>query len=571
MVSSLGALCHDYPDVAGRVSRLAERVSAGELHVVVLGEFKRGKSTLLNALVGEEILPTGVVPLTAVPTEIHFGRTRSTAVLTDGRRLDISTDRLGDYVTELGNPANVKGVSRVEVGTDAWLGTSKAVLVDTPGVASVNEHNTASAFAVLGESDAAILVLSADSPLSESELAILAELGRRQERVFVVVNKCDHFDDSELAEIDGFVVEHLRRHLVSWDGPYFTDARAALRRGPQAPSRGTLGVSFLKKGLEKLVTGELAALRRQAAVAEFGRLARSLDQVLQVEAAASAMDGQDLAVQLERFDAAGRTGRQSLDDHCLLLDRDAATLVDDAAERLAGAARAAAQEHFPILRDAAQSVPARHLSAELGDIIEHCIRANFEPIRRRVITELDTAWGVVASAFTERAQHGVRQLTVSASDLFRVHLPEVTQPPVTDQRERFSYLFVRVGSPTAPVEGVLHAVLPSKLARRRALHAAQQRMVEEFLKHAGRARYDMAQRVEAAKQALVVSMVAEYEHTRASLVGAAERARSLLALGDDERAARNRLREEVKALIDYGDRLAAGARPDVPRRDTDDS
>jgi len=567
ITSRLQALCDDYPNVAVRASRLAARVSAGQFHLTVVGEFKRGKSTLINALIGRELLPTGVLPLTAVPTEIHFGTPESVAVFDDGRRATIRTDQLGDFVTERGNPANIKGVSRVEVGTAAWNGTSRVVLIDTPGVASAYEHNSAVAYMALAESDAAIFVLSADSPLSESELGILADLGERRQRVFVVINKCDHVNDSELADIEEFVVTHLRRHLASWHGPYCTDARATLRRGPEPQTRGMRGVAALKDGLERLIMGDLASARRQASVAEFGRLARSLDQVLQIQAAAAAMDERTLANQLDRFDHAARTGRRSLDNDRVVLDRDAAILADAAADRLAEAARSAAQKCRPALAQKAQTTPTRRLSFELRDVIEECVQAKFEPLRRQAMAELDTAWGDTAARFAERAQHRVRELTESANDLFDVHLPEVALPPVTAQRERFSYLFVRVESPMAPLGRLLSVVLPSKLARRRVLRSAEQRMVQEFLKHAGRARHDIAQRLDAAKQALVSSMVAEYERTRVSLVGAAEGARSLLALGDEERTAQGRLRLEVRALIGSGDHLAVRIRTDQPGGD----
>lgn len=69
-VAGLGADFHHHER---RLADLADRVAEGRFHLAVLGQFKRGKSTLLNALVGEDILPVGVVPLTAAPTFIEYG------------------------------------------------------------------------------------------------------------------------------------------------------------------------------------------------------------------------------------------------------------------------------------------------------------------------------------------------------------------------------------------------------------------------------------------------------------------------------------------------------------------
>jgi ribosome biogenesis GTPase A len=65
-VAQLGA---EFDHYCRKLNELNERLSQGRFHLAVLGQFKRGKSTLLNALVGESILPVGVVPLTAAPTE----------------------------------------------------------------------------------------------------------------------------------------------------------------------------------------------------------------------------------------------------------------------------------------------------------------------------------------------------------------------------------------------------------------------------------------------------------------------------------------------------------------------
>ena len=64
----------DAKQVASDARSVTERVSEGRFYVACIGQFKRGKSSVLNALVGDSILPTGVVPVTAVPTIIRYGR-----------------------------------------------------------------------------------------------------------------------------------------------------------------------------------------------------------------------------------------------------------------------------------------------------------------------------------------------------------------------------------------------------------------------------------------------------------------------------------------------------------------
>ena len=80
--------------LAPEATALAERFAEGRFHVACLGQFKRGKSTLLNALVGESVLPTGVVPMTSAATVLRAGLTLAVRVhFQNGSSADIPAGR----------------------------------------------------------------------------------------------------------------------------------------------------------------------------------------------------------------------------------------------------------------------------------------------------------------------------------------------------------------------------------------------------------------------------------------------------------------------------------------------
>ncbi len=101
--------------VSADVRQLVARINEGRFFVACVGQFKRGKSTLLDAFVGEQILPAGVVPVTAVPTVLRYGDTRAARVLIDTRWRAIRPEDLPQYVSEKSNPENSKLVAGVEV------------------------------------------------------------------------------------------------------------------------------------------------------------------------------------------------------------------------------------------------------------------------------------------------------------------------------------------------------------------------------------------------------------------------------------------------------------------------
>jgi hypothetical protein len=98
----------------GRVDRCQEllvKLAEDRFNLVVLGLFKRGKSSLMNAIIGRELLPTGLLPLTSVVTMLRFGPTERLLLTRDESWVEEAPiSRLADYVTERGNPGNVKKI-----------------------------------------------------------------------------------------------------------------------------------------------------------------------------------------------------------------------------------------------------------------------------------------------------------------------------------------------------------------------------------------------------------------------------------------------------------------------------
>jgi GTPase SAR1 family protein len=207
---------------------LSNRVSEGRFHLAVLGQFKRGKSTLLNALIGEPILPVGVVPLTAAPTFIQFGEIPKIRVkYQDSRSEDEFTGAstaersayLAGFVTEKFNPHNRHGIAEVQVDLPAPILSGGVVLIDTPGIGSTYRHNTTITLNFLQQCDAALFLVSADPPITEVELEFLRQVREKVPRLFFVLNKIDYLDEGELEEALSFYKRVLTQEDV-WNGEF---------------------------------------------------------------------------------------------------------------------------------------------------------------------------------------------------------------------------------------------------------------------------------------------------------------------------------------------------------------
>jgi small GTP-binding protein len=236
------------------------RVAEDRFNLVVLGEFKRGKSTLINALLSYEVLPTGVLPLTSVVTTIGAGgRDRLKISFADGREEERPLSELAEYVTEERNPGNERGVELARVELEHELLRAGIELVDTTGIGSIHSHNTEVALGFLPRVDAALCVLDAGQPLSEAEHELLREAADRVPRMLLVVNKIDHLDPADRQVAIEFVRSALRELLGDSEIELF--AVSARRRE---------GVSPLLARLQKLAAEErhtllVAGLARSAA------------------------------------------------------------------------------------------------------------------------------------------------------------------------------------------------------------------------------------------------------------------------------------------------------------------
>jgi len=224
--------------VAEEAHELAARVSEGRFYVACVGQFKRGKSTLLNALVGHEVVPTGFIPVTAVPTVIRFGDVLHARIrMRDGSWQNVPMPNLKEYVTEELNPENKKGVDGAEVFVPSPLLSSGMCFVDTPGLGSVFTGNTATTQAFIPHIDAALVVVGADPPIAGEELALVETVGKQVQDLILVINKADRTSDPERAAATKFTREILEKRLHRPMGEVF-EVSATERMENRGPLRG---------------------------------------------------------------------------------------------------------------------------------------------------------------------------------------------------------------------------------------------------------------------------------------------------------------------------------------------
>ncbi len=252
---------------AERTKELADRLREERFHLAVLGQFKRGKSSLINALLGGEFLPASTVPLTALPTIVRWGKTRRSVIMFQNRQLieqSFADDRaltefLTQFVAEQNNPHNYQGVQQVEVEYPSDFLAGGVTLIDTPGIGSTFKHNTETTLRFLHQCDAALFVVSADPPITASEVEFLQSVQEHVHKLFFVLNKIDYLSAAERETVTTFFRKVLHEQIGAAETePVFgLSARQAL-----AAKQAGDGELFARSGLG-LLEEELANFFQQ--------------------------------------------------------------------------------------------------------------------------------------------------------------------------------------------------------------------------------------------------------------------------------------------------------------------
>jgi hypothetical protein len=255
-----------------------ERLEAGRqdlLRVVVWGEFKAGKSTLVNALAGRRVAATDVLEMTCCVSEFYPSRREGTCRVrgSDGASTAMPLEEFLALCArrELGKrfPA---GVSRVEIGIGAGL---PFVLVDTPGMGSTSRAHEASAVRALSDADLLLWTLDINALGAVRDFVVVEEARRLGLPIWAALAQCDTAPDPG-----------ARREVMEWVSQEFglprdrifpTAALSAVRaqeRGAPAPAES--GIPGLLEALSSGIQRRGAEIRREAQRAQCAQLAADL-------------------------------------------------------------------------------------------------------------------------------------------------------------------------------------------------------------------------------------------------------------------------------------------------------
>jgi small GTP-binding protein len=386
---------------------LVRKLDEDRFHLVVVGEFNHGKSSFVNALLGEKALPTGVTPTTAAIHHLKFAETPSaTVVYESGRREDIPYENVRRFA--VGGGESSEQIDYLEVGYPAPLLRERILLVDTPGVNDLSLQRSDITYSYIPRADAVLFLLDAGQILKESERVFLEDklLKASRDKIIFVITKWDILSDAERGEALEYAKVQLAK-LVKDPIVFPVSAETHL-----AGKHHESGMPELLTHLTRFLSEERGRIMLDNALGEGLSLCGLLGKGVDARRRAAEMQGDELdrRIKLLEQDLAGQAGtieerrtkiREEIGGIKAAAQKDLERFVDDTIRQLPSVIENAKQDELKqylpaFLEDTFRKwaeVETKEVAAKLEDLAERTIamiRDDAQEANKRVATVLGT-------------------------------------------------------------------------------------------------------------------------------------------------------------------------------------
>ncbi len=537
-------------------NELKEKLTSHTFNLLVVGQFNRGKTTLINALIGESLLPVGVIPLTSVVTVLSYGEEPIIKVcFEDGRCVEATPESLSEYVTEKGNPHNEKEVREVAVSYPSpWL-KGGVRLVDTPGIGSVYSHNTDLAYRYLPQADAVLFLLSADQPVSQAECDFLRDVREYAQRIFFLLNKADYLSESELQDAVAFAQSTIAEAMGQEPFIAPISARLALEGkltgSAEVVERSLLPLFFTT--LHNFLQKEKGEVLVASAVRNLLRIISQARFRCDLELKSLSTPIGELEEKIRLFEEKKQEVMLAREEYGLVLEGEAKRLVARIVEpnlevfktNLVRQVGASVEKYFT----EQQGLSARKLNEALEQEIIGEIREAFDTWRSQEDEKVGKVFESLCSRFTVRINDTVDELFRFSAELFAIPFASVQADSLWSVESGFYYKFWSEPGSLKIFTSSIILALPRFISDRLILKRMKEHVQETIEMQSGRVRHDFAVRLDKSVRAFRREMLRRIEATVESIEAALQKGTQLRQAGKTEFASRGRsLQEAVEGL-----------------------
>ena len=485
-----------------RLLAIREQLISNHFNLVVLGQFKRGKTTLINSLVGNAILPSSVVPLTSIVTILKFGNdVRCTIFMNDGTEQNIRIEELHDYVTESGNPKNVRGVKCACIEYPIPLLEKGMQLVDTPGIGSTFLHNTETTYEFLDHLDAAVFLMSADVPISQVEKELLETIKSSTQKIFFVLNKVDNLIPKEITEMSTYNNKVLTEMGFAVQEIWPISARKALEAKTSSDEELLLesGLSNLEDAIGSFLSSEKGRVVLNTAISKLKRITLQILSQIAIETKTLTDSEEELENKINTFHKLNADLKKDKEDIAYLIKGETIKLNKKTEEML----KVFEETETTRIRDCMQRFYEDNHNANpttLRDDMQKAIKGEivkgFDVFKDDVEIVISNSIQETFNRFTKRSNNIMQEFKTAAEQLFEVPMQQPEFSIDLAEDKRFYYMVQESMSITEEeVKSILRTFMPKSISRKMVMKEMIDLAASEVGRNSGRTRSSLATRI----------------------------------------------------------------------------
>jgi predicted GTPase len=487
------------------LDQFKEKLEHNIFNIVVMGQFKRGKTSLINTLIGDDLLPVAVVPLTSIATIITYGEdTKISVCFNDGRCETIEINQLADYVTEKGNPKNIKDVAEVYITYPSKYLKDGVRLIDTPGVGSVYQHNTDVAYHYLPKSDAVFFLVSVDQPMSQNELDFLKDVKEYSSKIFFILNKKDYLNDKELLESVEFI-KNVLSEIYQSPKIYPISAKMALlakkENNPDLLKKS--GIEEFLAELNRFLMEEKGNVLLEAVTKHILKALMQTEFEIDLEIKSMKMPLGELEEKLKLFEEKKTVILQKKSDFEILLEGEIKNLIKNVLEEDINNHKkqltTALQKELEKKYLENKKLPLNELYKTLEDAVISEIKLAFDKWMPKEDEKLSKMFEKICNRFSIDVDNIIEELVTFASELFGENRDFIKTEAVWEMKSDFYYRFKRESLMIDALSTTFTMMLPKFIGDKVLLNKLKNYLVTAVDMQSGNIRYDFAERLNKSK------------------------------------------------------------------------
>lgn len=438
------------------VEKLRNRLEDKELIISVMGQFKRGKTSLINAILKDELLPVGIIPLTSVVTQIRNGDFKAAVHFKDESSAEIMREELPEYISETKNKNNSKNVDFVELWYPCKLLKNNIILVDTPGIGSMHKHNTDVSYSFIQKSDAVLFMLSVDSPINELEMEFLLQAKRYASKFYFVVNKIDTINDSNKEEYISYCKNNLENILDTQNIEIY----------PISAVTGE-GIKETIEVITRDISSSGEQILKESVCIKAAEIIKESLSKLDLYLSAISLPFDKLIEKTKAIDAKQKEMDNIADETILLLKQQTKKLVEEIDQSLTEKLKTIKNNVKNKLESAyedSENERTKDLEKNLNDVLERALETELEEINEYGLSSLNEGYKNIVCTLNEKINQAKIFIAQVLKEFFDVDYQYETKEYLVSQRSDYYLRINKINIESLlDINGLYH-IMPSRIA-----------------------------------------------------------------------------------------------------------